>query len=198
MTNGRPQAAGLGTAVICAAGCWVGADIRRTTMIVSNETQALSDSLIGGAEAAGRRGKAGRWAAVGRLMATLVGVLAGAHIDGCAVTTVSTGALEGCCRAAADSICDSLTDRRAHVPPQGTPRRFHRPQPLPRKGRLVGVVHLPAGPRGGALPHLCFGGGSRLATGCAWVEDNLARAGDSSPPCSCHPAPVSRGREASP
>ncbi len=36
------------------------------------------------------------------------------------------------------------------VPPVGTLCRFQTPQPLPRRGGLAGVVHLPTGPTGGA------------------------------------------------
>ncbi len=43
-----------------------------------------------------------------------------------------------------------LTAHRLHVPPMGTPRQFRPPQPPPRQGGLAEVVHLPAGPKGGA------------------------------------------------
>ncbi len=48
------------------------------------------------------------------------------------------------------AIGNVLSIRSVHVPPMGTLWRFQPPQPLPREGRIAVVVHLPAGPTGGA------------------------------------------------
>ncbi len=93
----------------------------------------------------------------------------GPTLHGAAVFTAanSGGALGGVVRdavgIAVGEIRNLLNVRRFHVPPVGTPRRFRPPQPLPSGGRLAEVVHLPAGPMGGAAS--APPGGRRLGAG---------------------------------